>query len=254
MYQMANRHRSFQLCVSTKKGLFHTTLSLCCNKTFHQDSPFFCSVIDHSGPPRKRAPCRRLIPSVFMVTNCSFSGCSALLCLNYLLPLSSNGHLASIVDLHLQRDSMTSRRRRCVACFVDFPSLFLLLTLWWIWHRLRVKLLLFLPQWQVLEVSRVTKIPKLSAADSFFVGYGQMIFDFTTSQTFFLSKIRIWKMWSTPYSTSYLMLLTTKDHFPQTLLTAVMLRIRRRCSIPMSEKRTRIVRLLPLSLFAKKRE
>ena len=94
MYQMANRHRSFQLCVSTKKGLFHTTLSLCCNKTFHQDSPFFCSVIDHSGPPRKRAPCRRLIPSVFMVTNCSFSGCSALLCLNYLLPLSSNGHLA----------------------------------------------------------------------------------------------------------------------------------------------------------------
>ena len=29
-----------------------------------------------------------------MVTNCSFSGCSALLCLNYLLPLSSNGHLA----------------------------------------------------------------------------------------------------------------------------------------------------------------
>lgn len=172
MYQMANRHRSFQLCVSTKKGLFHTTLSLCCNKTFHQDSPFFCSVIDHSGPPRKRAPCRRLIPSVFMVTNCSFSGCSALLCLNYLLPLSSNGHLASIVDLHLQRDSMTSRRRRCVACFVDFPSLFLLLTLWWIWHRLRVKLLLFLPQWHFRfgsEQSSYQNPPKSSAADSFFL-------------------------------------------------------------------------------------
>ena len=43
----------------------------------------------------KGAPCRRLIPSVFMVTNCS----SSALCLNYLLPLSCNGHLASIVNL-----------------------------------------------------------------------------------------------------------------------------------------------------------
>ena len=146
MYQMANRHRSFQL-QSLQRKVFFTQHCLCVViRLFIKTPPFFCSVIDHSGPPRKRAPCRRLIPSVFMVTNCSFSGCSAL-CLNYLLPLSSNGHLASIVDLHLQRDSMTSRRPRCVACFGDFPSLFLLLTLWWIWHRLRVKLLLFLPQW-----------------------------------------------------------------------------------------------------------
>ena len=70
--------------------------------------------------------------------------------------------------------------------------------------------------------AELPKSPSCRLQTRFFVGYGQMIFDFTTSRTFFLSKIRIWKIWSTPYSTSYLMLLTTKDHFPQTLLTTLM--------------------------------
>ena len=48
------------------------------------------------------------------------------------------------------------------------------------------------------------------------------IWFYNVTNLFLLSKIRIWKMWSTPYSTSYLMLLTTKDHFPQTLLTTLM--------------------------------